>query len=402
MLKNIGYEQAIELLSSQRVSRKMETVPLEDALGRVLAEDIFAAFPMPPFDKSPFDGFAFRAGDLPGTLAICGEAVTGCEALEPLAPRTAMRIYTGAPVPAGADVIVKQEDVERDGDTLRIPTLYTPGFNIIRQGEDYEKGARLLEAGTRLDSAQLGALASQGIECVPVYCKPKALFVCTGTELSDPGEPRRQFGIYNSSYYSLSAYLRKMNFDVVNAGTVPDERGLIVEKLREGLQSDADLVLTTGGASVGDYDFALSAAQDLGLEILFWKVFAKPGGALMAACADGKLYLALSGNPAAAIMSLLVVAQPYLRKLTGSKEKNEELELPLLEELPKWSSCVRMLRGREVIRDGKVWFRENPGRGNGNISSFAGCDMIGIVPAGKETLAAGTKIKVLRLPHDLC
>ena len=159
--------------------------------------------------------------------------------------------------------------------------------------------------------------------------------------------------------------------------------------------------MTTGGASVGDYDFAVRAARELSMDILFWKVRAKPGGALMAARKEDKLLISLSGNPAAAIMSLLTVLQPFLRRLTGSDTGNEELTLPLINELPKRSRVVRMLRGHEVIRDGRTWFEENPGRGNGNIASFEGCTMIGIIPGGGEPLPAGTMIRVLRLPSDL-
>ena len=401
MLKKVEYEQAMALLAGLPVRPRTETVPLEAALGRNLAEDIRAAFPMPPFDKSPFDGYAFRAQDAPGTLRVCGESVTGCEELPPLTPGTAMRIFTGAPVPEGADAVVKQEETEAVGDAVRIPVSFRPGFNVIRRGEDYPEGAVLLTAGTRLGPAQLGTLATQGLDAIPVYQKPKALFLSTGTELSEPGQPRRRYGIYNSSYYSLSGYLRMMGFDVARGGTLADDLAGISGRIREGLESDADLVITTGGASVGDYDFAMRAARALDMEILFWKVRAKPGGALLAAWNGDKLLLSLSGNPAAAMMSLLVVAQPYLRRLAGSNVGNEQLELPLLNGLTKRSRSVRMLRGHAAIRDGVTWFEENPGRGNGNIASFGNCDMIGIIPGGSEPLPEGAAIRVLRLPPDL-
>ena len=404
MLKNISYEQATELLAAQPAELRKTEVPLEEALWQILAEDIRAGFAMPPFDKSPFDGFAFRAVDVPGRLTVHGEAAAGCCELEPLLPGTAMRIFTGAPIPEGADVVMKFEDVDVDesGGSVTVGCIMHPDTNIIHQGEDYPKGELLVEAGTRLSAAEIGVLASQGLGCVPVYRKPKVLFLCTGTELSEPGEERGQYGIYNSSYYSLSAYLRSMNYEVVRGGVVADDRQLIEKKIREGLESDADLVITTGGASVGDYDFAVRAAEDLGLEILFWKVNMKPGGALMAARSGKKLYVALSGNPAAAMMSMLVVLQPYLRKLSGAKLGNTELLLPLHNAMPKFSTAVRMLRGHEIIADGRSFFEEHPGRGNGHMLSFTHCNMIGIVPAGSGNLVAGSVIRVLRLPEDLC
>ncbi len=402
MLKGIKYEDAIELLAGQPVVLKKETKELKEALGRILAEDITALFPMPPFDRSPFDGYAFNSADVPGRLRIEGESFTGCEELMPLSKKTAMRIFTGAPVPEGADGVLKQEETEVSEGFVTIPVSVPPGFNIIKKGENYPEGCCLLKAGTRLGAAELGVLASQGIKEVPVYKKPEILFISTGTELSAPGEPRKPYGIYNSSYYSLSAYLRMMNFEVNPGGTVEDDRTLIVNTIRKGLESDMDLVITTGGASVGDYDFASDAAKDLQMDILFWKVSAKPGAALMAAKKDGKLLISLSGNPAAAMMSILVVLQPFLRKLTGSDTGNEELTLPLLREFPKKSRIVRMLRGHSVIKDGITWFEENEGQGNSNIASFEKCTMIGIIPPSKEPLPAGTAIRVLRLPSDLC
>ena len=343
-----------------------------------------------------------RAEDVPGELAIRGESAAGCRSLEPLLPGTAMRIFTGAPVPEGANAVSKAEDTEVKGGSVFIPTAVRPDSNIIRIGEEYPSGIPLLKAGRRIGPAEMGILASQGLAAIPVFQKPKVLFLSTGTELSLPGEERSRYGIYNSSFYSLSGYLRRMGFTVLPGGTVPDDLDLITAKIREGLQSEADLVITTGGASVGDYDFAVRAAETLGMEILFWKVNVKPGGALMAARAGGKPVFSLSGNPAAAIMSLLTVLQPGLRKLTGEKTGNEELLLPLKKDMPKFSTAVRMLRGHGTVQDGVLYFEENEGRGNGVISSYSDCSMIGIVEGGQGHLTAGTKIRVLSLPQDLC
>ena len=402
MLKNISFDEAAELMALQPALPRKEYVSLEEALWRTLAEDVRAAFPMPPFDKSPFDGYAFRASDVPGTLTVRGESAAGCRELWPLLPGTAMRIFTGAPVPEGADAVMKFEDTESDGDRVTIRIAVHPDTNVIHTGEDYPADALLAEAGTRLSAAEVGVLASQGLDHVPVYRRPKVLFLSTGTELSEPGCPRTRYGIYNSSYYSLSAFLRSMNFEVVRGGVVEDDRGLIARKIRAGLEGDADLVITTGGASVGDYDYAVRAAEDLGMEVLFWKVNMKPGGALMVARSGEKYHLALSGNPAAAMMSLLTVLQPFLRKLSGTKLGNSELLLPIHNPMPKFSTAVRLLRGHEIIVGGRSFFEEHPGRGNGHMLSFAHCNMIGVVPAGSGSLAAGTEIRVLRLPEDLC
>lgn len=381
MLKRIDYTQARYILLSQPAAHFPEWVPLETALDRVLARNIYATLPVPSFDKSPFDGFAFRAADVPGTLAIAGEASAGVEELSPLRPGTAMRIFTGAPIPEGADAVVKAEDTETSGGKVRISRSFVPNTNIIKAGETLAPGSLVAKAGTILSPAQLGTLASQGSGSVSVYKKPRAVLINTGSEIVAPGQPCPKYSIYNSSGYSLSGYLRHMGLDVTNAGIVPDEKQRICKAVAEAMASDADIVLTTGGASVGSYDFALETAESIGAEILFWKVNVKPGGALM---------------------SLLVVIQPYLRKLTGAAVQTEELFLPLREAFSKTSSTCRMLRGHLFIEDGRAYFARHNGQTNGNIASFANCELIGIIPGSAGPLPAGTVIKVLRLPPDIC
>ena len=398
----ITFDRALERMTSLKVKPESRFAPIDEAQGQILAEDIRAAFPMPPFDKSPFDGFAVRSEDLPGTLLIRGEAAAGCGGAQSLESETAMRIFTGAPIPKGADAVVRLEDADVSDDRVTFHHTVRPDSNIVHSGEDYQSGTLLLKTGTRLNAAELGVLASQGLGEIPVFRKPKALILSTGSELSEPGENRQAYGIYNSSYYALSAYLRCMNYEVIRGGIIKDEREQIRKRIDEGLQSSADLVITTGGASVGDYDFSVLAAEDLGMDILFWKVKMKPGGALMVSQKGDKLYLALSGNPAAAMMSLLTVLQPYLRKLSGTSIGNTEMELPLLNPMPKTSAVLRMLRGHGAIRDGRMFFEEHIGRGNGNIASFSGCNMIGVIPEGTGSLDAGTRIRVLKLPADLC
>ncbi|MCR5088706.1 MAG: molybdopterin molybdotransferase MoeA [Oscillospiraceae bacterium] len=402
MLQHISYTLARDTLRDLPVRRRTEQLPLADALYRVLVEDIYTSFPTPPFDKSPFDGYTFRAADVPGTLTVSGESVTGTEHLEALMPGTAMRIFTGAPIPPGADVVVKQEDTEVRGKSIVVSAAFDPWFNVIRAGEDLAGGTKIVPAGTILSPAHLGVIASAGIGRVTVYRRPRVVLINTGTELAEPGQPRPTYGIFNSSRYSISAYLEMMGFAVDPLGIVPDDPDRITGLIRDAMAADTDLVISTGGASVGDYDYSLTAARGIQAEVLFWKVNMKPGGALLAAEKGGKLYLGLSGNPAAALMSILVVVQPYLRKLTGADIAMEELVLPLKDPLPKISSACRLLRGHLLLEDGKAFFQEHNGRGNGNLSSFEHCGLIGIIPGGSGELPAGTPIRVLRLPPDLC
>lgn len=401
MRKSIELDTAMEIMSRLEAQPQREQVPLEQALDRVLAEDIRAAFPMPPFDKSPFDGFALRAEDIPGTLPVAGVVAAGDTHVPVLAAGTAVRIFTGAPIPPGADVVLKQEDTEYTQSHVTVHQPAEPNTNVIKAGEDFEAGEVLARAGEKISAAMLGVFASQGLGVLPVFRRPRAVILSTGSELSAPGTPRPDYGIYNSSYYALQGYLEKMGFEVAPAQIIPDDAASISRMVTKYMDSDADLVITTGGASVGDYDYALSTAQTIGAEILFWKVQMKPGGALLVSQKGNRVLLGLSGNPAAALMCVLTVVQPYLRKLTGGNQGNQELRLPIYRDMPKTSSATRLLRGHMVLEGDRVFFQENAGQRNGNIASFGNCSLIGVIPGHSAPVRAGELIRVFRLPEDL-
>ena len=183
---------------------------------------------------------------------------------------------------------------------------------------------------------------------------------------------------------------------------IPDEPDAVRSSVEKALASDADVVFTTGGASVGDYDFAKQTAESIGSDPLFWKVRMKPGGALLVSRVGAKLLVSLSGNPAAALMSLLVILRPWLMVMTGCEDQAALVEQPLKEDMPKTSSALRLLRGHLDFTDGVVCFAEHEGRGNGNIASFEGCELIGLIPGGYGPLKKGDRIRALRLPPELC
>lgn len=393
-------EEAIRLLAQLPVSLKTETVALSEALDRVLAEDCFSRLAVPPFDKSPFDGYACRAEDTPGTLRVVGVAAAGCSPLPSLMPGEAVRIFTGAPLPAGADTIVKQENTRAaDGEVL-VPSCVS-GQNVIVKGEDVQPGSLLVCKGTRLEPGHLGQLASQGIDRLPVFRRPGAVLIPTGTELFEPGQERSPQGIYNSSSFTLSAVMKELGLAVFRRDIVPDDAQAVAAAVRAALESDAQVVFTTGGASVGDFDFAAKTAGQLGAMPLFWKVNAKPGGALMVSTWQDKLLVNLSGNPAAAMTSLLLILRPWLERLCGMTCTEEEWELPVRSPMPKTCNVTRLLRGHLLVEEGRAWFVEHQGRGNGNLGSFVGCDLIGVVPGGSAPLEKGDVIRCFRLPAYL-
>jgi molybdopterin molybdotransferase len=310
---------------------------------------------------------------------------------------TAAKILTGAPMPKGADATIKYENTSFTASEVRLFAPVLPDSDVIRAGDDIKPGALLAPRGARIDAPLLGVMASQGIVSVRVVKKPVVTVINTGSELVEAGQPLPPGMIYNSNVHTLSGYLREMGAAPVNGGVVRDEPEEIAGRIRAALAS-SDIVITTGGASVGDYDWAVRASQLLGATILFWKIDMKPGGALMAAVMDGKLILGLSGNPGAAVLGLLRIALPYIRKRCGfSVLTMPVVRVALKEPLMKASPKLRLLRGRLEIQEGAAYFVENEGQGNGAVSSLVDCDLLGEIEAGSPPLPAGTLIKAYRL-----
>ena len=381
-----------------------EYVPIGEALGRVSAGVVAAGIPFPPFDRSPFDGYAFRSEDAadaaretPVTLSVGQEIPAGYMPREALTKGRAAKILTGAPIPSGADAVAKFEDTEFTEETV---TLFAPvksGTNIVRAGEDIPAGTEILAKGAVIEPAVMGLLAAQGLETVKVFKKPLVSVINTGSELAELGRPLPPGMIYNSSMFTLQGFFAKMGADFRDGGVVGDDADAIAERVRAEL-SVADMVVTTGGASVGDYDCAAAAAERAGADILFWKVRMRPGGSLLAYTIDGKLVLALSGNPGAAVLGLLLLGLPCVKKRRGLADvMPEECVVRLAREVKKGSPKMRIMRGYLEIRDGEAFFVENEGQGGGDISSLVNCDLLAEIPAGSPPLPAGTCIKVYRV-----
>lgn len=403
MLESIMADEARDLLLSLPVRQQRERVALSQALGRVLAEDVCTAIPMPPFDRSPFDGYALRWQDTvsasreqPAELRITEEIPAGCAPTRTVEAGWAAKILTGAPIPPGASGVVKFEDTEADGERVRVFAPVQPDQNVICKGEERQPGERLLSAGTLLTPAELGLLASQGLSACTVYCRPTVALLTTGSELAPAGTPLALGQIYDSNLTMLGALLEKVGFSCRLLGAVRDDGELIAAKLRQGLEQ-ADLVITTGGASVGDYDYARTAARLAGAEPLFWKVRMKPGACVLAAQREEKYVISLSGNPGAAAVCLLRVVLPFLKKCCGRRDVlPQEIRLPLQEGVKKASPVTRLLRGRLVIEEGQARLAENYHQGNGMISSLCGFELLGEIPAGSPPLPAGTMIRAYR------
>lgn len=403
-MERLSGEQVRDMLLAVPVTLKTETVPLHQGLGQAMAEDVSAWLAVPPFDRSPYDGYALRGADTAGAIAdgpvvlsITEEIPAGTVPTKPVGPGQAAKILTGGPMPEGADTVVKYEQTEFTPTQVKIFSPCRPGADVARAGEDVAPGDILARQGDMLTPALAGVLAGQGFQTARVYARPTVTVMSTGSELLQPGDDWRPGKIYNTNTATVCALLEQAGANAVDGGTVPDELDAIAGKLEEAL-GRSDMVITTGGASVGDYDWALRAAQAVGAEVLFSRFAQKPGGAALGAVRDGKVLLSLSGNPGAAVLALMKVGLPFVRKLCGRSDCVPELFQARMEKpYSKRSKMPRLLRGHLAFRDGGVYFVHHEGEGNGVLSSLLGCDALGQIPAGNTGLAAGDMIWVFRV-----
>ena len=403
-MKRITAEQAIDTLLALPVAPAVETVPLAQAHGRVLAQDMAARLAVPPFDRSPFDGYAFRGEDTAGAsrenpviLTITEEIPAGTVPSLPVAPGQAAKILTGGPMPLGANATVKYEETEFTADYVKIFEPHAPWSDVVRAGEDVAVDQILVRQGDVLEPAAVGLLAGQGFAEVPVYVRPKITVLSTGSELLQPGQSWEPGKVYNTNTPYVCGVLAQNGVDAMDGGTVADDLDAIAAKLTQALEH-SDMVITTGGASVGDYDWAVRAAEAIGAELLFWKFAQKPGGSTMAAVKDGKLLLGLAGNPGSAALTLLRVGMPYIKKLCGRQDLHPERLVATMEKpYDKASKMPRVLRGRLLFREGRVFFSHYEGDGGGVLSSMFGCEALGLIPADSPPVPAGEMIEVLRV-----
>jgi molybdopterin molybdotransferase len=304
-----------------------EEVATLDADGRVLAQDVISALQVPPQDNSSMDGYAVRCQDVPDAESVLPvvQRIAAGETGKPLQPLTAARIFTGAPVPAGADAVVMQEDctvVNACEGGIRINVRPTPGQNIRRSGEDVSKGACVLQKGERLTPAAQGLVASLGLNAVRVSRRPRVALFSTGDELVMPGTVAPQDmppgAIYNSNRFFLAALLRRLGCVVSDRGIVPDDREATVAALRDAAQGH-DLILTSGGVSVGEEDHIKPAVQQLG-SLDLWSIAIKPGKPFAYGLVGDTHFMGLPGNPVSSFVTFLLLVRPFLLRLQGQTE----------------------------------------------------------------------------------
>ena len=396
----ISLEQALNILMDHVTHEKTERKTLEDCLGLVLSEDVYALLDMPPFSRSAQDGYALcskdsigATGENPVKLRVTGKIYAGDHLDVQVRPGEAVRIMTGAMVPAGADCVLRQEDTDEGEDVVQIYKEVEPGCSICFKGEEYKKGHTLLHAGTKIDAAALAVASGNGIMELPVYRRVKAAVVSSGSEVVEPGTPLTPGKIYNTNTVYMKARLHQLGAQVMMSRTVGDELEIMEEALKEAA-NQAELVITTGGVSVGQKDLTEEALLSIGAEILFHGIAIKPGMPTLAAEKDGVLFIGLSGNP----FSAAIPFEMFVREILSLKMGDPDLKLrretlTAVTGFSKNSRRRRFLRGKAEGKE--VWLPDQ--QANGQMRSMVGCNCLIEIPAGSGPVKAGDKVEVLWL-----
>jgi len=397
-------EQALPLILADCKSADLpdtEVVALVTALGRVLAIDVIADVDVPPDDNSAMDGYALRASDWRESQALpLSQRITAGMAGQPLQPGTAARIFTGAPIPENADVVIMQEDAVESNGAVVLQGPVRAGDNVRPRGQDIARGSRVLASGHCLQPQDLGVIASVGVANVSVLRKLKVAVLSTGNELREPSESLAPGQLYNSNRYTLTGLLNKLGADVIDGGIAPDNLEQTVSCLAD-LAARADLVITTGGVSAGEEDHVRAAIERLG-RINLYKLAIKPGkpltyGRIAGVDGPGTPIFGLPGNPAAVFVTFLLVVRPYLLALQGVADNS----LPAIParaafDWPKPGNRAEYLRARIGVNDGELWVDIARNQSSGVLSATSWANALAVVPIG-ATLKRGDKVDVLLL-----
>jgi molybdopterin molybdotransferase len=373
-----------------------EIVSAPEALGRVLAEILTAPFDVPPTDNSAVDGYAVSNADIPGQgtrdLTVVADLPAGSVYDAVLRSGEALRIMTGAPMPAGADTVYPQEVTQRDGSRVRVGPI-DKGANVRMRGEDVETGAIVIEAGSVLRPQEIGVITSLGIWQVAVHRRPCVALLSTGDEIVDPGVPRRPGQIYDSNRFTLHGALRQCGADVVDLGIVRDARDELRRRLLEASRS-VDFVLTSGGVSVGTHDFVKDVLDEVGA-IDFWQVAMQPGRPLAVGRVGDTPFFGLPGNPVASMLAFMLFVRPALYKRAGRRRLFPDT----------WQARVtqplRKKVGRREFKRGVMRFSETGWevrttgpQGSGILSSMVAGNCLIVLEEARGDVAAGELVTV--------
>jgi molybdopterin molybdotransferase len=392
----LSLEEAQRRILDRVVRLPVERVEIADAAGRILAEPAVAQVDLPPFDASAMDGFALRSEDTPGRLPVVERIAAGRPASRALGVGEAMGIATGAAVPEGADAVIPLEYVVEHDNALDIEERVEMGASVRPRGGDLRAGDVVVPAGVRLGPAQLGALAAAGIADISTTRQPRAAVLSTGSELRRPGEPLEPGQIYEANSVLLAAQLRSAGAVVQELEAVADDAEAHRAALERGLEGD--LLVTSGGVSVGPHDLVRSVGAELGIEEVLWGVAVKPGKPLWFGVRGETLVFGLPGNPVSSLVCFELFVRPAVLALQGAAAPLPAFEPGrLVRGVRPNAQRTELVRARARVAGREVEVEVLTGQESHMIARAAGANALVLIPAGEDELAAGSRVSFLRL-----
>jgi molybdopterin molybdotransferase len=401
----IEISEARRLVLERASALPIEEVPLGEALGRVLGADVESVDPVPAFVNSAMDGFAVRAADTggaqdtkPARLRISGESRAGHPAAAALAPGEAIRISTGAVLPEGADAVVRVEDTSTGEGQVEVRVAAAEGENVRQPGEDIPAGEVVLRRGTALGAAELGVLASVGRTGGLCARRPRTTVLTTGDELQAPDEAPRPGGVRNSNAYSVPALALGAGAEVVRRAMVRDDRAEMAREVEGALEGD--VVIITGGVSVGEHDHVRPTLSGLGVEQVFWGVAMRPGKPTwFGVHRGGALVFGLPGNPVSAMVAFLLFTRPAIRAMLGAAAERDRATAILDDDYEKRRGRTHAVRCRMELRDDGWHVRPTRvEQGSHVLTSMVGAEALAMMPAEVESVGAGERVEIEIMP----
>jgi molybdopterin molybdotransferase len=402
----ITFKEALDRILSHIQPLGSEKVSLLEALGRVMAEDTYTYRDIPPLDNSGMDGYAVKYADIrnaskgrPIRLRVVEDLPAGSVSTRRLRKGQAIRIMTGASLPKGVDTVIPVEETEEKNGIVSILKSVPLGAYIRRAGEDVKKGDCILSKGDFIRPTEVGMLASAGLSSISVYQRPLVAILCTGEELVDVDGDLNGFKIVSSNSYTLAAQVKDCGAIPIQLGIAGDRKGEIKEKLLQGLR--ADIIISSAGISVGDYDFVKDALKDLGMEMVFWKVAMKPGKPLAFGTLRGKPVFGLPGNPVSSMVSFEQFVRPSLLKMMGHQHLfRPVIDAILKEDIRKEVGKRHFVRAFIFAKGGHYFARTTGDQGSDPLRSMMKANGLIVILEDQEIIRAGEKVKVQLLDRN--
>ncbi len=401
--KLIEYPEA-ERLVLENVSRlPAEDVPLVEARGLALARDLRARFDSPPFDNSAVDGYAVRSADAEAgnSFTVVDEAPAGRPAAKSVGEGEAIKIFTGGVIPEGADAVVMVENTTGWGEEFELEKAASPGQNVRESGEDVREGDVILKKGTEVGPPEIALAATQGYGRLPVHRRPKVVVLSTGSELVEPEARDLAPGeIYDSNSFAMISQAQEVGAEARRISAASDDANLIRDAVREALET-ADVVVTSGGVSVGEKDLVKGTMLELGVEQVFWGVKFKPGKPLFFGVRDGVRFFGLPGNPVSAMVCFELFVRPALMKMMGCEDRRRpRVEVYFEEDVKNRFGRMHAMRV-SLARTGKGWLARSVGaQGSGLVSSLTKADALALIGPESEGVRAGEPVEAIVLRDE--